>query len=455
MPLQLTQQTKTMQSLVMTAQLQQAIRILQLSASELAEEIERAFLENPLLEMEEGDSASAQDAPAHDEERTYIEDTLAAAYDAGDPYEAEARQEHVRMDFAAPVALSLEEELLREVDVRFADLFEKAIAVFLVGSLDERGYLVVPLAEAARATGANEAAVERILRVLQSFDPAGIGARDLSECMRLQAERTGLYHGLLRSVIEHHLRAVAEGRYREIARAEGASLAEVQMAVDILRSFSPKPGSAYGGEPPAYIRSDVQVVRVDGRMEVTVCEEHLPRLRVSRLYQRAGEMDAETRDYIAQRIYAARAFIRSIEQRSETLQRVAEELVRRQADFVLYGAGALHPLTMQNVAAALGMHESTVSRAVANKYIDLPRGLVPLKAFFSAAIGVEADGAHSAEQVRAAIRDIVAAEDAANPLSDARITELLAVHGIAAARRTVMKYREQLGIPSSAKRRRY
>ena len=455
MPLQLTQQTKTMQSLVMTAQLQQAIRILQLSASELAEEIERAFLENPLLEMEEGDSASAQDAPAHDEERTYIEDTLAAAYDAGDPYEAEARQEHVRMDFAAPVALSLEEELLREVDVRFAELFEKAIAVFLVGSLDERGYLVVPLAEAARATGANEAAVERILRVLQSFDPAGIGARDLSECMRLQAERTGLYHGLLRSVIEHHLRAVAEGRYREIARAEGASLAEVQMAVDILRSFSPKPGSAYGGEPPAYIRSDVQVVRVDGRMEVTVCEEHLPRLRVSRLYQRAGEMDAETRDYIAQRIYAARAFIRSIEQRSETLQRVAEELVRRQADFVLYGAGALHPLTMQNVAAALGMHESTVSRAVANKYIDLPHGLVPLKAFFSAAIGVEADGAHSAEQVRAAIRDIVAAEDAANPLSDARITELLAVHGIAAARRTVMKYREQLGIPSSAKRRRY
>ena len=306
--------------------------------------------------------------------------------------------------------------------------------LFLVGSLDERGYLVVPLAEAARATGANEAAVERILRVLQSFDPAGIGARDLAECMRLQAERTGLYHGLLRSVIERHLRAVAEGRYREIARAEGASLAEVQMAVDILRSFSPKPGSAYGGEPPAYIRSDVQVVRVDGRMEVTVCEEHLPRLRVSRLYQRAGEMDAETRDYIAQRIYAARAFIRSIEQRSETLQRVAEELVRRQADFVLHGARALHPLTMQNVAAALGMHESTVSRAVANKYIDLPRGLVPLKAFFSAAIGVEADGAHSAEQVRAAIRDIVAAEDAANPLSDARITELLAMRGIAAAR---------------------
>ncbi|WP_302948843.1 RNA polymerase factor sigma-54 [uncultured Selenomonas sp.] len=455
MPLQLTQQTKTMQSLVMTAQLQQAIRILQLSSPDLAAEIERAFLENPLLEMEEGDGASVQDTPVHDEERTRIEDAFAVAYDADDPYEAEARQEGVHMDFAAPVALSLEEELLREVDVRFANLSEKAIAVFLVGSLDERGYLVVPLAEAARATGTDEASVERILRVLQSFDPAGIGARDLAECMRLQAERTGLYHGLLRAVIERHLRAVAEGRYREIARAEGASLAEVQMAVDILRSFSPKPGSAYGGEPPAYIRPDVRVVRVDGRMEVIVCEEHLPRLRVSRLYQRAGEMDTETRDYIAQRIYAARAFIRSIEQRSETLRRVTEELVRRQADFVLHGAGALHPLTMQNVAAALGMHESTVSRAVANKYIDLPRGLVSLKAFFSTAVGAEADGTHSAEQVRTAIRAIVEAEDAANPLSDARIMELLAVRGIAAARRTVMKYREQLGIPSSAKRRRY
>ncbi len=444
-----------MQSLVMTAQLQQAIRILQLSSPDLAAEIERAFLENPLLEMEEGDGASVQDTPVHDEERTRIEDAFAVAYDADDPYEAEARQEGVHMDFAAPVALSLEEELLREVDVRFANLSEKAIAVFLVGSLDERGYLVVPLAEAARATGTDEASVERILRVLQSFDPAGIGARDLAECMRLQAERTGLYHGLLRAVIERHLRAVAEGRYREIARAEGASLAEVQMAVDILRSFSPKPGSAYGGEPPAYIRPDVRVVRVDGRMEVIVCEEHLPRLRVSRLYQRAGEMDTETRDYIAQRIYAARAFIRSIEQRSETLRRVTEELVRRQADFVLHGAGALHPLTMQNVAAALGMHESTVSRAVANKYIDLPRGLVSLKAFFSTAVGAEADGTHSAEQVRTAIRAIVEAEDAANPLSDARIMELLAVRGIAAARRTVMKYREQLGIPSSAKRRRY
>lgn len=455
MPLQLTQQTKTMQSLVMTAQLQQAIRILQLSSPDLAAEIERAFLENPLLEMEEGDGASVQDTPVHDEERTRIEDAFAVAYDADDPYEAEARQEGVHMDFAAPVALSLEEELLREVDVRFANLSEKAIAVFLVGSLDERGYLVVPLAEAARATGTDEASVERILRVLQSFDPAGIGARDLAECMRLQAERTGLYHGLLRAVIERHLRAVAEGRYREIARAEGASLAEVQMAVDILRSFSPKPGSGYGGEPPAYIRPDVRVVRVDGRMEVIVCEEHLPRLRVSRLYQRAGEMDTETRDYIAQRIYAARAFIRSIEQRSETLRRVTEELVRRQADFVLHGAGALHPLTMQNVAAALGMHESTVSRAVANKYIDLPRGLVSLKAFFSTAVGAEADGTHSAEQVRTAIRAIVEAEDAANPLSDARIMELLAVRGIAAARRTVMKYREQLGIPSSAKRRRY
>ena len=453
--MQLTQQPKITQSLVMTAQLQQAIRILQISTSDLAAEIERAFLENPLLEMEEGDDAPAQETPlAYDEGRERAEDAFAAAYDADDPYESETRAERTHTDFAAPVALSLEEELLREVDVRFADRAEKAIAVFLVGSLDARGYLVVSLSEVARATGADEGAVERVLRVLQGFEPSGIAARDLAECMRLQAERAGLYEGILRAVIERHLRAVAEGRYREIARAEGATLAEVQMAVDILRSFAPKPGSGYGAEPPAYIRADVRLVRVDGRMEVTVCEGGLPRLRVSRLYQRAAEMDAETRGYIAQRIYAARAFIRSIEQRGETLRRVAEELVRRQADFVAHGAAALRPLTMQTVAAALGMHESTVSRAVANKYIDLPRGLVPLKSFFSSAVGTEA-GAHSAGEVRAAIGAIIAAEDAAKPLSDAHIAEMLAARGISAARRTVMKYREQLGIPSSAKRRRY
>ena len=453
--MQLTQQPKITQSLVMTAQLQQAIRILQLSTPDLAAEIERAFLENPLLEMEEGDDAPTQETPlVYDEGRERAEDAFAAAYDADDPYESETCAERTHTDFAAPVALSLEEELLREVDVRFADRAEKAIAVFLVGSLDARGYLVVSLSEVARATGADEGAVERVLRVLQGFEPPGIAARDLAECMRLQAERAGLYEGILRSVIERHLRAVAEGRYREIARAEGATLAEVQMAVDILRSFAPKPGSGYGAEPPAYIRADVRLVHVDGRMEVTACEGGLPRLRVSRLYQRAAEMDAETRGYIAQRIYAARAFIRSIEQRGETLRRVAEELVRRQADFVAHGDAALRPLTMQTVAAALGMHESTVSRAVANKYIDLPRGLVPLKSFFSSAVGTEA-GAHSAGEVRAAIGAIIAAEDAAKPLSDAHIAEMLAARGISAARRTVMKYREQLGIPSSAKRRRY
>ena len=452
--MRLTQETKTAQTLVMTAQLQQAIRILQLSMPELQEEIERAFLENPLLEMEDADPVQESASTYEAAERSLAEerDSFAAPYDADDFYEAETA--HEQRELSAPVALTLEEELLREVDIRFVDLREKAIAVFLVGSLDERGYLVVPLAEAVRATGADEAEVERVLGILQSFEPAGIGARDLTECMRLQAERAGIYEGLLRAVIERHLRAVADGRYRAIARAEGAALADVQTAVDILRTFSPKPGSAYGKEASAYIRADVRLTVADGRAEITVCNEQ-PRLRVSRLYRNTAGMDAETRDYIAQRIYAARALIRSIEQRGETLRRVAEELVRRQTDFVLHGAGALRPLTMQTVADALSMHESTVSRAVAHKYIDLPRGLVPLRDFFSAAVGTEENGAHSADAVRAAIRALIAAEDAHAPLSDARIADLLAVRGMATARRTVMKYREQLGIPSSAKRRRY
>lgn len=447
--MRLTQETKQTQHLAMTAQLRQAIHILQLSASALEEELERAYMENPLLEMEEGDGASVQD------EHPNMDWMAHDFHGADDMDAAEDRTARDTWEPAAPVALSLEEALLREVDFCFSDEEKKAIAVFLIGSLDHRGYLTLPLAEAARATGTCMPDVTEVLRVLQSFEPAGIGARDLAECMRLQAERANLYDGLLRTVIEHHLPAVAEGRYRAIARAEGASLAAVQAAVDVLRTFSPKPGSAYGAEPPSYIRADVRLAFVDGKMQVTVCSEYLPQLRISRLYRNTADLDPETRSYIARRIYAARALIRAVGQRGETLRRVAEELVHRQADFVVAGAKGLHPLSRQTVAAALGMHESTISRTVANKYIDLPRGIVPLKAFFSTAVGAEADGTHSAEQVRAAIRAIVAAEDAANPLSDARITELLAMRGIAAARRTVMKYREQLGIPSSAKRRRY
>ena len=453
--MRLIQETKQTQHLAMTAQMRQAIHILQLSASALEEELERAYMENPLLEMEEGDGASVQDAPAHDEERTCIEDVFAAAYDADDPYEADARQERVRTDFAAPVALSLEEELLREVDFCFSDEEKKAIAVFLIGSLDHLGYLTLPLAEAARATGTRVTDVTEVLRVLQSFEPAGIGARDLAECMRLQAERADLYHGLLRAVIERHLPAVAEGRYRAIARAEGVSLAAVQAAVDVLRTFSPKPGSAYGAEPPSYIRADVRLAFVDGKMQVTVCSEHLPQLRISRLYRNTADLDQETRSYIARRIYAARALIRAVGQRGETLRRVAEELVRRQADFVVAGAKGLHPLSRQTVAVALGMHESTISRTVANKYIDLPRGIVPLKAFFSSAVGAETDTVTSAEQVRRAVSDLIAAEDEHAPLSDAQIADRLSARGMTVARRTVMKYRTQLGIPSSSKRRRY
>ena len=446
--MRLIQETKQTQHLAMTAQLRQAIHILQLSASALEEELERAYMENPLLEMEEGapplrDGHPDMDWMAHD------------FYGADDMNAAEDHTARDTWEPAAPVALLLEEELLREVDFCFSDGEKKAIAVFLIGSLDHRGYLTLPLAEAARATGTRVTDVMEVLRVLQSFEPAGIGARDLAECMRLQAERANLYDGLLRTVIEHHLPAVAEGRYRAIARAEGVSLAAVQSAVDVLRTFSPKPGSAYGAEPPSYIRADVRLSLVDGEMQVTVCSEHLPQLRISRLYRNTADLDPETRSYIARRIYAARALIRAVGQRGETLRRVAEELVHRQADFVVAGAKELHPLSRQTVAVALGMHESTISRTVANKYIDLPRGIVPLKAFFSSAVGAETDTVTSAEQVRRAVSDLIAAEDEHAPLSDAQIADRLSARGMTVARRTVMKYRTQLGIPSSSKRRRY
>lgn len=450
--MQQTLNLKQTQNLVMTAKLQQAVRILQLSALDLRAVIERAYLENPVLEME--DAARPAEEPemkARADERAALLSDLAE--DEG--REDAAQQEGGRSEFAAPVALSLEEELLREIDFTFSDLREKAVAVFLVGSLDHRGYLTVPLHEAARATGTSEAEAAAVLRVLQSFEPAGVGARSVSECMRLQAERAGVYEGLVGAVIDRHLRAVAEGRFKDIAQAEDATLHEVQCAVDVVRTFHPKPGSVYGREMPAYIRADVSLREEDGHSRVVVCDDHLPRLFISRLYRNPAGLDAEAQKYIEQRMSAALWLMKCIARRKETLQKVTEEVVRRQRDFALRGERGLRPLTMRMVADAVGVHESTVSRAVANKYIELPRGTVPLKSFFTAGLKAEVGEDLIAARVRAEIAAIIGAENPRAPLSDSKIAELLALRRMPVARRTVVKYRKQLGYASSAGRRRY
>ena len=302
----------------------------------------------------------------------------------------------------------------------------------------------------------SEAEVLRVLSIIQGFEPAGVGARDLAECLRLQAQRQGIYDGLVAAIIDRHLDAVAAHRLKEIAAAEHVRPAEVQMAVDIVRRLNPKPGAAYGAADSTYITPDVIIRKGEKGYEVEVEEAGVPKLHISALYRQSDTFDKKTQKYIASRLRAAAWLINSIEQRRTTIRRVVEEIVRRQPAYFEKGPASLEPMTMKDVADTIGVHESTVSRAVANKYAELPTGVVALRSLFtSRSARTETGEDVAAAQAKSVIESFIKGEDPKKPLSDQKLCTLLKERGIALSRRTVMKYREQLGYDSSVKRKRY
>lgn len=442
------------QHLAMTMQLQQAIEILQLSAQDLCAVIEKEYLENPVLEMDEPAARKETGGP----DGTMNVRALADYLDGGNkqPSYFTDDDEH-QFDTATPSHETLEEILLEQVNFTFNENeSERAVATFLVGSLDSRGYLTLPTAEAARAMACSEAEILRILTVIQGFEPAGVGARDLAECLRLQAQRQGIYEGLVAAIIDRHLDAVAAHRLKEIAAAEHVRPAEVQMAVDIVRRLNPKPGSAYGAADSAYITPDVIIRKGEKGYEVEVEEAGVPQLHISALYRQSDTFDKATQKYIAGRLRAAAWLINSIEQRRTTIRRVVEEIVRRQTAYFEKGPAFLEPMTMKDVADTIGVHESTVSRAVANKYAELPTGVIALRSFFTARSARTDTGEDvAAAKAKSAIERFIKGEDPKKPLSDQKLCTLLKSKGIELSRRTVMKYREQLGYDSSVKRKRY
>lgn len=447
------------QHLAMTMQLQQAIEILQLSAQDLCATIEKEYLENPVLEMDYPSGRRElyeSDGPAHAGVRA-----LADYLDGGSKQPAYFTDEDERQfDAPAPLHATLEEELLEQVNFTFKGEHgaekERAVATFLVGSLDSRGYLTLPVAEAARAMACSEAEVLRVLSIIQGFEPAGVGARDLAECLRLQAQRSGIYEGLVAAIIDRHLDAVAAHRLKEIATAEHVQPADVQMAVDIVRRLNPKPGAAYGAADSTYITPDVIIRKGEKGYEVEVEEAGVPKLHISALYRQSDTFDKKTQKYIASRLRAAAWLINSIEQRRTTIRRVVEEIVRRQPAYFEKGPASLEPMTMKDVADTIGVHESTVSRAVANKYAELPTGVVALRSLFtSRSARTETGEDVAAAQAKSVIESFIKGEDPKKPLSDQKLCTLLKERGIALSRRTVMKYREQLGYDSSVKRKRY
>ncbi len=353
--------------------------------------------------------------------------------------------------------VSLHEHLEFQLHLAVRDEATKVIGHYLIGCIDENGYLCGTLSEAADTLGTKEEVVLEVLSLIQTFDPLGVGARDLKECLLLQCEQKGNYSTLVKDIISHYLPDVAAGKYKAIAEKLACKPQEIQQAVDIIRTFDPKPGRAFGNEQCSYIVADMTVERVNGKYVIIVNDTIIPKLTINPYYRRvAMDADSESKKFIEGRLNSAVWLIKSIEQRRRTLYNVMEAIIELQQDFFDKGAKFLRPLVMKKVAEKIEVHESTVSRAIANKYVDTPHGLVSLRSFFTTAVHNSEGGQDvSATKVKQKIKELIAGEDSSDPFSDQALSEILCEHDMKISRRTVAKYREEQGIASSAKRKRY
>jgi len=468
-----TLQTRLGQQLSLTPQLRQAIRLLQLSAVELELEITQALESNPLLEREdEPESAfgeTREDAagePAPDEGGADPAEARLDEPDWGDPAFGDGRaggpggDEPEESTAAAPVGLH--EHLLWQLRLSHLGPRDVAIGLALVEAINDDGYLEGPLADIQAALRpefeVSEAEVECVLRIVQHFDPVGVGARSLAECLQVQlgvlsADTPGL--ALARRLCQGQLDALARLGADRLAAQLGEPAEAMTQAVALLRSLDPKPGAQVASAEAEYIAPDAIAYRHGGVWKVSLAPGSQPRLAVNRHYEGLiGKASRDDDSYLRGQLQEARWLIKSLETRADTLLRVARAIVRQQSAFLEHGLEAMRPLTLREVAEELGLHESTISRATTRKFLRTPRGTFEFKHFFSSGIATEHGGAASATAIQAMIRKLVDAENPRSPLSDQKLAEILKAEGIPVARRTVAKYREAMNIPASNERQR-
>ena len=474
-------QTSLGQHLVLTPQLRQAIHMLQLSAPELEAEIAQAVESNPLLEWEEpeplsalGNSeSSAPPAAAGEEpERASTQEFHAGdgAWEGEDGWEVRhmgagggGGDEDGNADAAewATREETLQEHLQWQLRLSPLSPRDQQIGLTLIDALDEDGYLREPLDSVQQALlpeiDADESEILVVLHQLQRFDPVGVGARDLSECLRLQLaplpdDTPGKTHAI--AIIDGPMERVPRIGVEGLAAELRCTVDQAGIAMQLLRSLDPRPGAQLGGLPTdTYVTPDCVIWRQNGVWRVALAAGHQPRLTIHRAYEAmADSASAADASYLRGRLQEARWLIKSIESRADTLLKVVRCLTRQQSGFLEFGPEALRPLTLREVADEVGLHESTVSRAIARKYARTPRGTLALRSFFASGVETDAGGEASSTAVQAMIRKLVEAEDPRKPLSDARLTETLKASGVQVARRTVAKYREAMNIPSSHER---
>lgn len=444
--------------LAMTPELRQAIQILQYSATDLLHYIQEQLVENPVLEIDEtaeGGKTGKNDWNEQDL-RAWAQYLKPRAVSVG----RETRENEADpIERIASPELTLTEVL--EAQLRYLTLspLELRVCTYLIGNLDERGYLDVSSNNVCKRFNINEDTLEACLRVIHSLDPAGVGARSLDECLRIQLERDEEPDAIALQIVNSHLRDLAEGRMKKIAYALDCDMAEIQRAVDRIKRCNPRPGLAYHPGEPRYVVPDVVVERVENEYVVLVNDGYMPRLTVSRQYEQLlyqeDDRSRQATHYLKSWFQSAMWLVKSIEQRRHTLARVSSVIVEKQRDFFDRGLDYLKPLTLKEIADELGIHESTVSRATQHKYMQTPRGCFPFRFFFPSGVSTDSGGNTSAESVKNKIERLIAQEDKRHPLSDQKIADLLKAEGVRISRRTVAKYREEMGILSSALRKRY
>ncbi len=463
------------QRLVMTPALQMAIRLLQLNKLELEDVLQEEMVENPMLEeredREEGIDATvepaAEAAPEAEEaapeevdsfDEINIEAYFQDYYDAqpGTPSMREHRDELLLENTLADRP-TMEEQLGWQLEMSHTTELEMKIGQAILGNLDGEGYLTASIEELQAMGDWSQEAVEAALARVQQLDPPGVAARDLRECLLLQLEHLEATDTLAYRIVDEHLDLLKARRHTDIARACGVRPAEVEAAVEVIQSLNPKPGVVFTTEPSRYIVPDVTVVKDGDVYRVVLNEDGLPKLRISRLYRQMlrsrGKLPKDAAEYLQGKLKSALWLIKSYGQRQRTIQKVAESIVKHQRPFFEDGLVELRPLVLRDVADDIEMHESTVSRVVNGKFMHTPQGIFEMKFFFHSALGHASGAEVSSVSVKEKIRKLIAAEDANKPLSDARVAVALTDEGLQIARRTVAKYREEIGIPASKVRR--
>jgi RNA polymerase sigma-54 factor len=479
MALEIRQNLKLTQTLIMTQKLQQAIKLLQLSRMELLDEIHQALEANPALEETQNEdleldaangdgltpsveSAAAEVEPKEDGEgKSPLDDwdwmNFFRAQDGPPLYREFEESETPSFENLNAEKTSLKAHLTWQLCMADLDQEEERIATLIIGNLDPDGYFRASVEEIAQEIGMETSRVEHVLRLIQSFDPLGVGARDLQECLLLQVKVQGLDTPLVVDIISSHLTNLANKNYQAIARDLKVTAEDVYTAGEMISQLEPKPGRRFDLEDPAYINPDVFVHKVGDDYIISLNEDGLPKLRVSHFYLEAlrnpEKLTDAARAYIQKHLDGALWFIRSIHQRQKTLYRVAESIVRFQSDFLDYGLSQLRPLTLRQVAEDVQMHESTISRVTTGKYMHTPQGVLDMKYFFNSGLNLALGDQIASESVKEKIRQIVQSENPENPLSDQEIADILRRDNVIIARRTVAKYRGMLGVLSSSKRK--